>query len=194
MRDKILMVVFVLVLGSILTSVLVLVSAWTAPVITRNEELAAKSSVLQALGIPYEEPEIQRAFAENVREKQADGRLYYVAGNRDVAFPYSGSGLWGPIEGVIALQPDLQTLRGVTISRQEETPGLGSRIGEEEYLAQFADKKVSRGLKLVPPGRSSADNEIDAITGATLTSVAFVGILNASLESALPSIRKGETP
>lgn len=194
MKDKILMVVFVLVLGSILTTVLVLVSAWTAPVITRNEELSAKSSVLQALRIPYGEADLLQAFAENVEEKQLDGRLYYVTRDSDVAFPYSGAGLWGPIEGVIALQPDLETLRGVTISRQEETPGLGSRIGEAEYLGQFANKKVARGLKLVPPGRSRADNEIDAITGATLTSVAFVGILNDNLDKALPSIRKGETP
>jgi len=127
-----------------------------------------------------------------VQARQAGGRQYYVAEGGQVAFAYSGSGLWGPNSGIVALNPDLSTLKGVTILHQEETPGLGSRIAEADYLDQFRGKDFTAGLKLVPEGRSSASNEIDAITGATLSPKAFLDILNANLRAAVPAIREGE--
>jgi len=192
MKDKILMVVFVLVLGSILTSALVAVNYFTTPVIEKNEETATKSSVLKALNIRFDPQKVEETFEDNVRVKQQNGTTYYIAKDGTVAFPYSGSGLWGPIDGIIAVQPDFQRLKGITIIRQEETPGLGSRITESDYLAQFRDKRFARGLKLVQPGRSSQDNEIDSITGATMTSNAFISIINKNLEEHVPAIKQGE--
>lgn len=192
MKDKILMIVFVLVLGSILTAALVAVNFYTTPVIEKNEEIATKSSILKALNISFSPGEVEQIFADNVEEKQKDGTTYYVAKDNNIAFPYSGSGLWGPIEGIIAVQPDFERLKGITIIRQEETPGLGSRIGEVPYLAQFEGKRFSEGLKLVQPGRSSQDNEIDSITGATMTSDAFIAILNENLQEVMPAIKQGE--
>jgi len=193
MKDKILMIVFVLVLGSILTAALMAVNYLTTPVIEKNEEIAIKSSILKALNISFEPDEVEETFSNNVERRQQNGTTYYVAEDGDIAFPYSGSGLWGPIEGVIAIQPNFETLEGITISRQEETPGLGSRITEAEYLAQFEGKRFTEGLKLVQPGRSSADNEVDSITGATMTTDAFVKILNENLRETVPAIAEGET-
>jgi Na+-transporting NADH:ubiquinone oxidoreductase subunit C len=193
MKDKILMIVFVLVLGSILTAALVAVNFYTTPIIEKNEEIATKSSILKALNISFNQDTVEEIFADNVEEKQQDGTTYYIAKDKNIAFPYSGSGLWGPIEGIIAVQPDFETLKGITIIRQEETPGLGSRIGEAPYLAQFEGKGFSEGLKLVQPGRSSQDNEIDSITGATMTSDAFIAILNENLREVMPVIKQGES-
>ena len=192
MKDKILMIVFVLVLGSILTAALVAVNTVTTPVIEKNEEIAAKSSILGALGISFDQGKVEEVFASNVEQREQNGMTYYVAENGDIAFPYSGSGLWGPIEGIIAIQPDFKRLEGITISRQEETPGLGSRITEAEYLAQFQGKRFTEGLKLVQPGRTDADNEIDSITGATMTTDAFIKILNENIRKAMPAIAEGE--
>jgi len=83
-------------------------------------------------------------------------------------------------------------LKAVTVIHQEETPGLGDRIKEQAYLDQFQGKEFSSGLKLMPPGKSSRANEIDAITGATLTPKAFLQILNKNLTAAVPAIRQGE--
>ena len=192
MKDKIMMLVFVLVLGTILTGILVAVNYYTTPVISRNEQREVQAGVLQALGIPFPEGEQERVFADSVKARQAGGKTYYVADGAGIAFPYSGSGLWGPINGIVALNPDLRTLKGITILHQEETPGLGSRITEAAYLDQFRGKDFSSGLKLTPPGKAKANNEIDAITGATLSPKAFLDILNANLRAALPAIREGE--
>ena len=192
MKDKILMIVFVLVLGSILTAALVVVNYVTTPVIVKNEETATKSSILRALNIHFDPQNVEQTFASNVEVKERDDTTYYVTKEDTIAFPYSGSGLWGPIEGIIAIQPDFERLKGITIIRQEETPGLGSRITEADYLAQFQGKRFGRGLKMVQPGRSSQDNEIDSITGATMTSDAFISIINENLEEHMPAIREGE--
>jgi Na+-transporting NADH:ubiquinone oxidoreductase subunit C len=192
MKDKIMMLVFVLVLGTVLAGILVAVNYYTTPVIRRNEQREAQASILQALGIPFERGQEERAFAAGVRSKQAGATSYYVTEGGEVAFAYAGSGLWGPMNGIVALNPDLRTLKGVTIMHQEETPGLGSRITEAAYLDQFRGKDFTTGLKLVPEGKADAADEIDAITGATLSPKAFLGILNANLASAVPAIREGE--
>jgi len=192
MKDKILMIVFVLVLGSILTAALVAVNYVTTPVIEKNEEIATKSSILEALSISFDPGEVEQVFENNVEQRERNGTTYYVSEDGDIAFPYSGSGLWGLIEGIIAIQPNFETLAGITISRQEETPGLGSRITEPQYLAQFQGKRFTEELKLVQPGRSSADNEVDSITGATMTTDAFVKILNDNIRETVPAIEEGE--
>ena len=192
MKDKIMMLVFVLVLGTILTGILVVVNWSTTPVISRNEQREIQANILKALGIPFAAGEEERVFAGQVKAKESSGKSYYVAEGAGVAFAYSGSGLWGPINGIVALNPDLASLKAVTVIHQEETPGLGDRIKEQAYLDQFRGKDFASGLKLMPPGKASAANEIDAITGATLTPKAFLQILNKNLAAAVPAIREGE--
>ena len=192
MKSRIMMIVFILVLGSILTAALVAVASYTTPIIQRNEALETRKSMLEALEIPFGEDDVEEVFAGNVQEKKADGIPYYAARSGDIAFAYAGPGLWGPIEGIIAVGPGFETLTGITIIRQEETPGLGSRIGEPAYLDQFKARRFADGLRLVAPGRSQADNEIDSITGATLSANAFIEILNDALERKVPVIQQGE--
>ena len=192
MKSRIMMIVFILVLGSILTAALVAVASYTTPIIQRNEALETRKSILEALEIPFGEDDVEEVFAGNVREKKADGIPYYAARSGDIAFDYAGPGLWGPIEGIIAVGPRFEALTGITIIRQEETPGLGSRIGESAYLDQFKARRFAGGLRLVAPGRSQADNEIDSITGATLSANAFIEILNDALERKVPVIQQGE--
>ena len=183
MKDKILMLLFVLILGSILTTSLVVVNFYTTPLIEKNESLKLMSSVLMALGITYNDGSIEDTFAENVTEKETGDRKYYVAVAGELALPFEGSGLWGPITGILAMQPDLEEIKGVTIMRQEETPGLGSRIGEAPFLGQFVTKRFAPDLEMVQPGKGLGSSQIDSISGATLSSKAFVKILNDEYSS-----------
>ncbi len=185
MKEKILMVVFVLVLGSILTTALVAVDDFTAPFIERNSVLKLKSSVLGSLDIPFnpeDTNDIEGVFSENIEVKKRDEKSIYISKGKDIAFQFSGAGLWGPITGILALQPDIKTIKKIVVIHQEETPGLGGRIAEKVYLNGFANKTFSPLLSLVPEGTSSLDNEIDAIAGATMSSNAFVEILNEQFE------------
>jgi Na+-transporting NADH:ubiquinone oxidoreductase subunit NqrC len=99
-------------------------------------------------------------------------------------------GLWGPISGTIALTPDLQEIQGISIIHQEETPGLGSRIADAEFLDGFKGKKITNGLFVQPPGKDLADNEVHGITGATLSSKALEAILNSEIKRNLSAIKE----
>ncbi len=179
MKDKILMIIFVLILGSVLTAALLAVNTITAPIIEKNNEISIIKSVLDALEILYIEEDVESVFSDNIEVMIKEDKTFYISKSGDTAFEYSGSGLWGPIEGVIGIKPDFETIKAVTIIYQEETPGLGGRIAEQQFLDRFKDKKLHPELLIVPPGRAKDENEVDGITGATMSSKAFETIINS---------------
>lgn len=190
MKQKIWMVIFVLLVGTFLTGLLVVVNAYTEPIIKKNKELKIKASILDAMGITCFKDEVEQKFQENIEALKKGDKIFYVSQDREIAFEISGMGLWGNISGVIAIFPDLETIKGLTIIHQEETPGLGGRIGEKEYLDSFKNKKGLPGLKVLPPGTAVNDDEVDAITGATMSSVAFVEMINSQTKKYLPLIKE----
>jgi len=95
-----------------------------------------------------------------------------------VAFKLEGSGLWAPISMVIALRSDLETIHGMAILEQAETPGLGARIVEPEFLGGFVGKRIEPRIILVSRKKAKGENEVDAITGATMSSKALEEIIN----------------
>lgn len=91
-----------------------------------------------------------------------------------VILPVSGQGYQSTIRGYLALGPDLNTVVGLTITEQGETPGLGANIETPGWLAQWpgtrlADETGEIRLAVVRTG-ASTEYQIDAITGATRTS------------------------
>lgn len=70
-------------------------------------------------------------------------------------------------------------LNGVEILSISETAGLGMKATTEEFKGQFANKKVAQ-FSFTKTG-ASQDYEIDALSGATITTTAFVDAVNAGL-------------
>jgi len=83
------------------------------------------------------------------------------------AFMATATGYGGAIDILIGLKPDA-TLRGIKIISQQETPGLGAKIVEGSFLAQF------KGLSVDEVDLSADGGKVDAITGATISSAAVV--------------------
>lgn len=190
MKERIKMAVFVLILGSILTTALVAVDDYTAPIIEEIMIIKTRMSVLEALDIPYTEDEVNEIFSRYVRTEEKEEKEFYVSNTGEIAFEFSGSALWGPIHGVIALLSDLETIQGIIIIHQEETPGLGGRIADKDFLELFKEKKIVPELKILSPGKASAENEVDGITGATLSCNAFAEILNSQLGKYIPLVKE----
>ena len=182
MKDKILMIVFIVIVGSFLTTALVAIESYTTPIIKRNADLKRKAGILQAFEIPHEKETIEEVFLENVRGRGIGDKKYYLSKDGRVAFLFLGSGLWGPIEGALAMDKDMKIIKRVEIMHQEETPGLGGRIAERAFLDRFTEKMFVPQLELVPEGKGQTNNQIDSITGATMSSEAFIGILNEHYE------------
>jgi electron transport complex protein RnfG len=88
-------------------------------------------------------------------------------------------GYGGPVEVTVGYIADRIT--GVSISAKDETPGLGAEANKQAFMDRFKDKTLDQPLQIVKGG-AAADNQVDAITGATVTSKAVsTAINNASL-------------
>ena len=112
-----------------------------------------------------------------------------VPGKEGVGFVAGGMGFWDRIECVVVLSPDLQKILNVQVLEQKETPGLGARIEEPWFTDQFKgltlawnDPQGQRVLVGANPAPNAA-NEVDAITGATQTSMALMRFFNSELDA-----------
>ena len=72
-----------------------------------------------------------------------------------------------------------KTVKGISYLSLSETPGLGMRASEEGFKNQFSDKSVDY-FKYVKTGKS-ADNEVDALSGATITTNAVTHGVNGAI-------------
>lgn len=97
-------------------------------------------------------------------------------------------GYGGDIELMLGIRMD-GTINGVSILSISETPGLGMRAGEV-LVPQFAGRKVS-SFTYVKTGAVSED-QIDAISGATITTGAFTQAVNAGLSYFNVMLKEGE--
>jgi Na+-transporting NADH:ubiquinone oxidoreductase subunit C len=202
MKDKIKMIVFVLVLGSVLTVALVSVDAFTEPYIKANTRKKLQKSVLKAAGIDYEGKDPNTVFTAKITAIAFPGEMqdedateeekkkFYRTAAGEYLFEYRGYGLQDEIYGVIAFKPDLATIKGVTIVSQKETPGLGGRIGEQQFLDRFMDRKIFPELRITKAGKAKGENEVDGLTGATLSCNAFEEILNSESRKYIQAIKE----
>ena len=91
-----------------------------------------------------------------------------------VVLPIKGYGLWGTIYGFLTLESDMNTIKGISFYEHKETPGLGARIEEPKWRAQWNGIHAYDDSGDVATGVTKAgtprDNYVDGISGATLTS------------------------
>jgi Na+-transporting NADH:ubiquinone oxidoreductase subunit C len=108
----------------------------------------------------------------------------YVFKNGLLVIPIYGAGLWGPVWGYVAFQPDRRTIAGVYFDHESETPGLGAKIKDEAWFREkFAGRQAAFGQDPVFNLAKNAEaggaaNAVDAITGATMTSKGLNDALN----------------
>ena len=188
MKSALRILIFVVAMGTISGGLLFGVNSLTATLIARNEELKLKSAVLDVLEVPYSPENVLELFDKNVRILKKGDSRFYASIDGTTAFKFKGPGLWGTIEGILSINPDLKTIRVLRILHQEETPGLGGRIAEPEYLKGFRNKEIVPKISFVPPAKAKANNEVDAITGATCSSKALEKLLNETIQKKLKEL------
>lgn len=111
-------------------------------------------------------------------------QAYIVRRDGDLALavlPIYGNGYQSTIRAYLALEGDLQTVAALTIYEQGETPGLGGRIIEPGWQAQWAGKSVSRDDEIVIEvvrDAASGPYEVDGISGASVTGYAVTDMIH----------------
>lgn len=93
----------------------------------------------------------------------------------------AGQGYADRIELILGLSPSADTITGLFILEQKETPGLGNKISDPRWRNQFIGKKTEDAIVAIK-GKAANENEIDAITGATISSGSVCRIVNQIVE------------
>lgn len=176
MKDSLYTLMYAALLGTLCAVLLTATNLQCKPLQEANERAEIFRNKLGVLGIEFDKKAsadtIETLYEENVLEDESEElqmfRYPKEGPVKAVGAPIEGPGLWGPIYGFISLESDLNTVRAISFYKQEETPGLGGEIGSVGFQNQFEGKTID-GLHFVRGREAEADDEIDAITGATLT-------------------------
>ena len=182
------------VLGLVCALTLAAVDGFTATRKAANARAEEVRNILAVLDVPVgadaAPQELLRVFENNVTEEKRGARTFYsyehsVEGVLR-AVRFGGPGLWGPVEGFLCFEEDMRTIFAVTFYRHEETPGLGGEISSSAFTDQFEGLSAvgpdgSPGIGVVGDGADDI-NEVDAISGATMTSDKVEDMLNRTLE------------
>ena len=184
MKNNLYTLIYAGILSSVCACLLTAASVFTKPLQQANSEAEKKQNILHVLKVPFDltapSKELLEIFKSKVIDESSEKLEIYrfvpVQGNdsgETFAVAFEGAGVWGPIKGFLALQSDMQTIRGITFYEQEETPGLGGEIATEKFRQQFTGKVIvnKSGEVGITIGRdvNNAPNGVNAITGATMT-------------------------
>ncbi len=123
-----------------------------------------------------------------------EGRIVYRAMDVDGSqvgwvVPADGQGFADKIEVLIGLDTKAQTITGLYVLSQKETPGLGNKItfkrnkpGDKPlYLDNFPGKDAAKPLDVVKRPAKPDTNEVEAVAGATISSESVTDIVNSAL-------------
>ncbi len=177
---------------------LALVGAYlaTKPTIERNEAAALQAAIFEVLpGAVRQAPMVLRDGVLARVDAPAPGEPAIYAGydSGDVllgyAMPASGGGFQDTIGLIFGVEPDGKRLTGMRVLRSLETPGLGDRIVKDaRFVAAFEGLHATPAIEAVKKGKGGAPNQVDAISGATISSKAVVKIINGANATWLPRL------
>ena len=184
--------------GAIAGFLIVAAFQWAQPRILASRAAVLNAAVQEVLGTPdstqtlfvYENALIPQPPA-NVDTAKLD-RIYagYDAAGRSVGYAIiaAAPGFADVITLIYGYDAAGDRVIGMKVLENKETPGLGDRIVKDSaFVAEFAD--AATPLKGVKKGAGTgAKNEVDLITGATISSRTVVAIVNKSLERMKPRL------
>lgn len=187
LKDTLALVLITLVAGAALGGVYTI----TADPIAHQNQLAkdeaykavfADADTFEVI-IDQEDAQLEAYLDENGYPAQTINEVVQAMDSSGSPLGYAftvttSEGYGGDIQFAMGVKDD-QTLNGISILSISETAGLGMKADTDEFKGQFADKNVE-AFQYTKHG-ASADNEIDALSGATITTNAVVNGVNAGL-------------
>lgn len=188
-----------------LLSGLVLVGVYlgTLPRIQKNQAEAMQAAIYKVLpGTKQIEPFALRGGTlqpfEGPPGAPTKEQLVYLGKDEQgkaigYAIPAEGAGFQDTVKLIYGYDPVRRAIIGMEVLESRETPGLGDKIiFDKHFKANFVELKIDPKIELVKKGEKTAPNQVDAITGATISSRAVVSILGQSTKDWSPRLGKGE--
>jgi Na+-translocating ferredoxin:NAD+ oxidoreductase subunit G len=190
--------------GFISGMVLVTVFLATQPLILRNRAEAMEQAIYRVLPGSSERKvfilreERLEPFGEDLAAAVALDNVVFAAYDDDdrlvgYAIPSDGPGFMDTIKLLYGFDPKANVIRGMEVLESRETPGLGDKIiHDRTFLENFRELSVEPEVVAVPPRTRSRPNEVDTISGATISAQAVVNIINRGNRRFLPAISTKE--
>lgn len=188
-KDTMALVLITLVAGAALGGVYTI----TADPIARQQQMAKDEAYKAVFAdadtfevvIAQEDPDLEAYLDENGHPAQTINEAVQAMDSSGSPLGYAftvttSEGYGGDIQFAMGMKDD-GTLNGISILSIGETAGLGMKATTDEFKNQFADKNVEE-FQYTKSG-ASQDSEIDALSGATITTNAMVNGVNAGLKA-----------
>jgi electron transport complex protein RnfG len=169
--------------------VLVSVFLFTKPIIENNKAEALKAAVFKVLPDTRDFEALKLIGGDLLPADPAekDAELVFIGKNAEghtTGFAISGgeAGFQDIIGVIYGYNPETKEIIGYEVLSCKETPGLGDKIFKDEsFVGAFKKLLVMPEIIAVKKGEKSAPNEVEAITGATISSKAVVRLMNKSI-------------
>ena len=172
----------VLVLACVFGVALAYVSNFTAPRIEKNIKslIATKLAEMFGEGTETANPIIIQAVIEG-RSKKVPCYPAIRNGKRiGWGILAEGKG-YDTLTLLIGVDEQVKVLKGYRVIKSLETPGIGSKITKPFFYKQFEGQDATKPLIPVPPGKKCAPQEINTISGATISSKGVTTTINENL-------------
>lgn len=149
----------------------------TLPAVTENMKKAEVEAISDIFGDEFDNNPIAEKTAVPMKKGIKELNIYPLR-RQDMIYAiavksYTNKGFGGELEIMTGFYID-GTMAGYKVLNHKETPGLGSKIMENEFISQFIGLKIEGGkLKLRKEG-----GQIDGITSATISSKALLDAVN----------------
>ena len=180
MKEISVLTVKLLLICAIVSALLAGVNSITKPIIAENEqknfEIAMQEVLPEASGFKEVDPGDYTPSETGVTLDS----LYRADNGGYVVSTVCSEGYGGDVSVMVGITKDL-TVNQVKIMSMSETPGLGAKASEPEFIGQYDG--LAAGITVVK-NTAPADNQIEAISGATITSKAVTKAVNTALQAA----------
>ena len=184
----------------------VLVYQATAPIIAENQRLRTEHAVFQVVPDAVAKRDLVLADGRLVPAGEGVSGVAIFAGFdaagalKGIAFPGAAQGYAGVIEFLFGYDPGCECIVGSRVLKSTETPGLGDKIEKDPvFLENFRALDASLnpdGSGLANPivtvkhGTKTEPWQIDAISGATISSKAMGRALDQAAQMVVPAVRR----
>jgi len=180
-KDKAIgMVVVLTAVATLIGGILATVYKAAAPQIEANRLAEEKRAIFEVLPDAVRYETIEALLPGDKGEKVVKIFKGFDSDEDLVGYAYTvaGPGFQAIIKMMVGVEPDYKKLRGMQVLEQLETPGLGNKILYDEFRDQFKGLELEPKVEYVKNKKPERPNEIQAITGATITSKSVVNIIN----------------
>lgn len=169
---------------------------YTNPLIQANKKAATEAAIFKVLyGCDHYKTLVlegdilqeKQAEADAKEEENKNDILAYAGFNKEgdligFAIPGSEAGFQDIISAMIGYDATDQQIIGFEVLESKETPGLGDKIFKDAaFQLNFTELSILPEILAVKKGEKKQPNEVEAITGATISSKAIVRLLNKTM-------------